>query len=277
MRRQTTWTVTWRTFQVLQILFLIVSSAAATSLKVKPESLPADLRGWLFGVQSRAWWLILASSVLAGVCKLVCDGIGPPWVWRSIQKVLDTFRDGAFEIDGKDGLHKYRVTLFKRCRFAFPMRPGRSPHWPWGKGRHPWSGWLVPLARSGHTAQKSTTVFLAPDDAENAEGIAGKVWAGQWTMMIPNLPDINKDSVPEMVEEYAKEAMVPSDWIAWRLLKGKACPRSLCCISLEVKGEPWGVILLDSAVPSAINDKRHAWPAYEKLMPLFLGELLKRA
>jgi hypothetical protein len=38
--------------------------------------------------------------------------------------------------------------------------------------------------RSGHTTQKTKTIFLAPDDAGNAEGVAGQVWASDQTIIV---------------------------------------------------------------------------------------------
>lgn len=164
-------------------------------LRTEPKKWPAlaDAFQW---VHDDAWWLILAMGIAAAVSKTACWWLGPPWVWRSIQKILDKFREKAFDIQDLDPVHAHRVTLY-RYTWLWWVWPWRSRFWPWGQAgrlRFPWSGWLIPVVRSGHTHQRTVAVFLAPDDAQHAEGVAGRAWATEYVFPVRGLPRLTAAS-----------------------------------------------------------------------------------
>ena len=91
-----------------------------------------------------------------------------------VSEALDEFRNKRFSGLSKEPRDENRVTLFKRVHYCWRMKHRGWFFWPYGFGRWPWSGWLVVIQRSGHATQDTGTAFLAPDDAHNAVGIAGK-------------------------------------------------------------------------------------------------------
>ena len=233
-------------------------------------------------VETIAWlnrWGTVALPTLPVLLVLghwTCHIIGPPWVWGAIHAVLNEFREHAFHATGvRDPLHYHRVTLFRfcRCRWLFPLHSWRSVCWPWGVGRWPWSGWLVPVARSGHTTKTRSTIFLAPDDADCAEGIAGQTWTTNTTLPVSNLPLINEEASPEDIGFYAQQTFVTEQWIRARIAV-KALPRSLHGIPVEVNGRLWGVLVLDSRSEAGIKMNRAG--KLVSVMGVVLDKLLER-
>jgi len=160
--------------------------------------------------------------------------VGPPWIWDAIHSNLDSFRDYAFPDQQGDMLHEHRVTLFKYVR------------WHWCFKKWPWSGWLVPVERSGFTTRRTSAAFRAPDDANEVEGVAGATWASKSAVPVPELPDISAQSPAEQIAEYAKKSFVSKAWVEAYIKKGRPLARSFLGIPVDVRGKRWGVIVLDS-------------------------------
>lgn len=200
-----------------------------------------------------------------------------PWVWESVHKLLDKYRGMVFTITDQDAEHEHRLTLFRRTCCLLWIWPFRCRFWPWGKRRFPWSGWLAPVERSGQTTQRTGTVFLVPDDADNVEGVAGQTWSRNKVVHVKNLPDLSTTPTPEQIAEYARNTWVSEDWVKQRLRSGKPFSRCLYGVPIEVDGERWGVIILDSRNPDSIKPNSPKFSANMKLLPMFLEELLKRA
>ncbi len=226
-------------------------------------------------VQEWAWLLVVVLGATAGISRLACHWIGPPWVWKSIRAILEKFRQEAFQIDEIEPTHYHRVTLFQRKSFRIRVSPWRSKCWPYGRGRGPFSGWLVPVCRTGRATQRTFTAFLAPDDADCAEGVAGKAWACNAAMHV-ELPSVDSNSSTEDIQRYADNAFLPVQLVHWRLKANRALPRRLCGIPVEVDNKIWGVLVLDSRKENSIRSNSHAWPTLEKIVPLALQEILKR-
>lgn len=189
--------------------------------------------------------------------------IGEPWVWRSIQAFVDDFAAYAFkEQRASDPLHHHRVTLFKRY--------SKWHFYCWKK--KPWQPHLIPVVRSGHTTQNSSTCFLVPDDADQAQGIAGMCWTHDRVFLQPSLPAVTADSSSDVIGTYAKQTWEPEETVR-RRLKKRPLPRSLCGIPIKVKGEMWGVIILDSTSENGTSDENRE--EYE-LFAKSLGKLLER-
>ena len=123
-------------------------------LKAKPENFPQDIGELLTWIQNNAWWMLVSTAVFTAVPRVIQHFLGPPWVWESIQKVLNLLcRRALKKKHEKDDVHDHRVTLFKHCRVWSTLcwvRRDRT-----GRRRWPTSGWLVPVSRSGHTTQKT--------------------------------------------------------------------------------------------------------------------------
>ncbi|NUQ01148.1 MAG: GAF domain-containing protein [Armatimonadetes bacterium] len=191
--------------------------------------------------------------------------IGEPVTWRGVQETLDAVRDQIFE-KGQPA-HQNRATLFRFVNWCWVMPHCLDPErtlwrllkptgkawkpWTWrwscAEYRWPWSGWLVPVARSGHLTQKTKTRFLAPDDGQ-AEGVAGYAWTTKETVTICNLPDLNDESRIDdnAVETYAAQTHTSVDWVRARRAQKGNFARSLVGIPVLVKQKPWGVIVVDS-------------------------------
>jgi hypothetical protein len=173
--------------------------------------------------------------------------------------LLDSFRDFVFDTDEGD-LHHHRITLFKhrRCR----------GWWTFGAG----SGWLVPVERSGHTTLKSRAAFRAPDAADKAQGIAGYTWARKRMIFVEDLPDICNGGTPEALLAFAKATRITPQW----LVKHKVCSRSFCGIPIEVQGNIWGVLVLDSRSPK-ISQKTELIANFYRINGRYVAKLLERA
>ena len=118
-------------------------------------------------VRNRAWWIILLFSVIGILAQVIRARIGTPVVWQTVQYLLDQYREELFE-RGNSGVNDprffHRITLFKHVK------------WHWGFVRWPWSGWMIPVARSGHKTRSRIAKFFASSDApDKAEGIADRL------------------------------------------------------------------------------------------------------
>jgi len=140
-------------------------------------------------------------------------------------------------------------------------------------------GWLVVLNRSGHVTQTATTAFLAPDDAPNAEGVAGPAWrrgalrVGRGDARLPDLSNCRYygmwsrcwhgirarmgsratavlafEAVRSRVEQYAELTNTSKKFVWDRLRLKKPCPTSIVGILIrDHQKEPWGVLIMDSS------------------------------
>ena len=185
------------------------------------------------------------APVFVGLCVLglVTSALGShllrdPALLSAVKAVLDQFRDGVFrELQGDDAHH--RVTLFKRRRFYLRGFDLANRGWPG-------SGWLVPVARSGHTAQRTNVRFLAPDDTDRAQGIAGRAWAAMsGTADVNELPSVSDEH--GAIGDYAERSNVTTKWVERRM------PHSRALMGFRIEnrtGEPWGVLVVDSRHPN---------------------------
>lgn len=186
-----------------------------------------------------AWLIILLCSCVAGGCTWVIRRLGDSRLHAVVDEVLNRFRDGVFGHDAGDYAH-HRVTLFKHHRLRLRGFDFNEKGWPL-------SGWLVPIARSGHTAQKTNVRFLAPDDTDRAQGIAGRAWAARsGTASATELPDLQRNTRPVDLQRYARKTNVSENWVRKRSPR----TRSLVGFTIETpRGKPWGVLVVDSTNP----------------------------
>ena len=257
MRRHFLWGFIYRAFSVLQWIAGIGLACFAAATKAEPKNWvwAATSLAWL---QDTAWLFIPLFTVGLGLIQILRSATGPPWIWQHVHYLLDTFRQHVFKKQRGTPLHYNRVTLFRYVRFRCALC------------RWPWSGWLIPVERSGHTTQRSRTAFLVPDNADRVQGIAGQTWAQNSVVMVNGLPDINGSPSLELLAQYAQQTWVSVPWLQNRSQHGRA----FCGISVEVKGRMWGVVVLDSRSPDAIDQE--AVNVY-RLVGRYLGKLLERA
>lgn len=255
----------------------------AASSKLTPELL-INFKNWfepsasiLGYIQSVAWWLTVVLGLLAATSKYICVKIGEPWVWATLQSMVEELRKNAFNTNADGPAHHHRVTLFRHVKWRFRNGRGFSSCLPWTKGPYVWSGWLVPVLRSCHTTQRTKSVFLAPDNAQQAEGIAGQTWAARGTIYKAGLPSLEGVCNKNDVAQYARETLVSSGFIKNRMSNGQTLARSYYGIPVEVKNRLWGVIVLDSMSPSGIRKPRGQAALTYAVMAKFVGKLLERA
>ncbi len=228
-------------------------------------------------VQGQAWWIVIALYLAAGFSRAVCKYMGTPWFWAVLQSMLDELREHAFNAGADDPSHHHRVTLFRRVRWRLRIWPSRSRFWIWGPQRYPWSGWLVPVLRSGHTTQRTKSVFLAPDDADHAEGVAGQTWNCNSILYKHSLPDVDAESGKRNIKNYARESWVDSDSVNARIQRDGHVARCYCGIPVEVRNKLWGVIILDSRSPNGIKKPTTRNQVPYIIVAKFIGKLLERA
>lgn len=201
--------------------------------------------------------LIFVISAIAVVAKFVRARIGPPWAWKAIKELLDTWHSKIFAGIPNASADEHRITVFKRVHGWRPIRSwreleirtGRSDWWRYSQ----WPvGWFKPLARSQHVSQRNITWFPCFDATRIGEGFIGLVWRTSGTLRIPippqDLPDLNppppnKPSDADYLD-YAKRTRVTEAWLRTRGAKTYA--RTLCGTKIEIKGTKWGVIVIDS-------------------------------
>lgn len=229
---------------------IIAFSGAASALiaaSLKTDTAYWDARApWLAGIlrwtQDQAPVIVPSLMVLSFLVVPFRRRVGNPWVWDTIKGLLDQIREVAFR-DRAAGspLHHHRVTLFRHDRF-------RLAFCKW-----PWSGWLVPVERSGHTTRKCKASFKAPDDATMAEGVAGRTWTENQQVSVYDLPDVSDDSGDRTIKKYAEMGFVSVDWMRKWLKREPVVARAFHGIPIEVRGKVWGVLVLDSREPGQIG------------------------
>jgi hypothetical protein len=135
---------------------------------------------------------------------------------------------------------------------------------------------MIAVARSGHTGLQTWSAFLAPQQSvDNSEGLIGLVWQTKQVQIMPDLPAIDHTSTAEQIADYATQSLMPVNVIKRRVRSKRPCSRALCGIPVEVNGEIWGVLVLDSRRPNTIDYTNTTWASLTTLVPFALGELLK--
>ena len=193
-------------------------------------SLKADATAWaskapiagdfLRSLQGSAWFTLPELTLFLGVAQWARSMIGPPWSWEAVHRVLDLFQERVFHGEANDPMHYHRVTLFRHVGWLFCRR------------RWPWSGWLVPVERSAHTTRTTKVFFRAPDQADQAEGVAGQAWSRNKMVIVAGLPDLQNAPAEADFARYAQETWVSVDW----LRKEPPSARSFCGVPVGVNG-----------------------------------------
>lgn len=235
---------------------------------------PIVLRGMEFLENYAIFFLSLSMILIALGFLIKCRG--NPWVWDKIKFILDEYQGKAFNVDPSDPRDHHRVTLFKHYKNCIFRRHWSSRAWwkPWGETPMV-SSYLAPVLRSGHISQKSSALFHVPDDSDKAEGVAGKAWSAQEAIILPSLPDVNKANAKVRDRKnYANVTSCDIDMVNYYREKKRPLPRSVAAIPIEVKGKPWGVVVLDSRVENGVQEDS---VLNYSLTVALLGQLLEKA
>lgn len=174
-----------------------------------------------------------------------------------VHSLLDQLRDTAFKNETPELEQHRRVTLFRHRKFAWC--------WPF------FGGILVPVERSGTSTRKTKAFFRAPDDGENCEGVAGRVWGKHNAVQVSRLPDLKNNRTDANITEYSENSFIPERRTREYLSKNKTLPRSLLGMPIEVNNKMWGVLVFDSTGEEV--RKRQATEIFGKLSPTLVGYL----
>jgi hypothetical protein len=252
---------------IISVACPIVATVIGAILKIENGYFEnPHLLAIISAIRNRAWWLILLFSLIGILSQLIRSRIGTNVVWQTVQYLLDQYREELFGSKDDQAQFFHRITLFKHVK------------WHWGLVRWPWSGWMIPVARSGNKTRKYIAKFRASsDDPDNAEGIAGQAWANERPLQIYGLPDINtNDTSEDDLNEYASKGLVQVSWLQKRKKKNKNNARSMLGIPVEVKGKTWGAMVVDSRRADEILSETALKKQKYKNLVNILGKLLEK-
>lgn len=238
----------------------------------------ANWPSWVISAQDvihdNGGWLLPVLLALVAFCSSTRQWVGEPWLWKAISSILDEFQEAVFggraTLD-EETIDSHRVTLYKWSRFCLWPGNGCCFWWPWGRGNWPFSGWLVPLTRSGPLGH-GRTVFLAKG-GQCSEGVCGAAYFSQTGVIeLRDLPDIQESCDDVSCKEYARNSFVSSDWVRRRLRSGKPFAKCFYAIRIEVRKKPWGVIMIDSRNPRMPQPQKaqHQFPLVAKTLAILL-------
>lgn len=202
-----------------------------------------------------AWWRGFATWMasftslipILGITQAVSKGIEaalPPSdrVLRAVHGFLDQERFKLFG-DERGPEYEHRLTLFQYRTWNWR----RDSLFPPGEGwRLPWSGWLVPVERSGDPNQKMSFAFWCPRQEKKAQGIAGLAYHCRSAVLRQSLPNLKPNATDAEIATYAKKGYVSKAWVKHRLRRQGLCAQSFCGIVVKVRGKRWGVVVIDS-------------------------------
>ncbi|MBS0188901.1 MAG: hypothetical protein JSS51_12610 [Planctomycetes bacterium] len=237
---------------------LLVYGAALKANSADYDNFPIikSTLGWF---QSTAWLALLVGPTAVGILQWIRKRFGDPWAFKSIQPIMNEFRNEVFS--GLSGpLDHHRVTLFKHCK-----------GW-WGRGK------LKAVVRSDHLTKMNIRKFSAPDDGDLCEGVVGLAYRSREWVMVPEpgktLPALSKFSTDLDIQQYARATHDDPAFIRKYLRNGKLPANCYAGLAVQVAGEPWGVILIDSRKPGSIDgQKLDKFKVYGKLMQPLLERM----
>ena len=208
-------------------------------MKASPSEAPVwgDIVAFV-GNQGAMW--ILGAAFAHLTCTFILRRGGDPRFLAILDDVLAQVKKAVYARP-RGVASDHRVTLF--------IHRDWSARGALARQKAPWTGWLIPFVRPGHTSKLSSTRFLAPDDDTQAEGIAGAAWAGaNRTAEALGLDDVSEAAEPldPDYRAYAEATNVSMDWVR------KKRPRSRSLMGFAVEGPDasiWGVVVFDSRDP----------------------------
>lgn len=214
---------------------------------------------------SLAWWAIPLLTFIGGLAAYFKTQIGNKNTWSTVNTLLEEYRSAIFDsreaFAGRPNHHE-RVTLFKYRKYRLAVC-----NWPW-------TGWMIPVARTGvATLRRNIPRFRCPlGDPSRAEGVAGKTFANNVRVEASNLPEVVSATDADTKSQYAADGFVTERWVQ---KKGTCASRSLLGIPIEVKGKPWGVIVVDSTDPAPIEIDTEPAKREFRILSKLLAKLLE--
>lgn len=244
-----------------EFLCLLATAFVGWASKADLTKTPKPLHGLVEFLQPHAVWFLIGLPILVLILQTARRLLGRAWYWRTIKYLLDEMRKEVFDGEKKVTAHSDRVTLFRRKTTKIGL------HWP------VFGGCIFPVERSGHLTRASRVRFIAKDSGK-AEGIAGRTWANNMVIYVPDLPNLGRDASMAEIENYARLGFVPVRWVRRQVKRGKSLPRSICGIPVEVEGL-WGVIVIDSCLPRMrkINNVYEFYDRYAGVLSKLLKEV----
>lgn len=222
-----------------------------------------------------------SKSIFAGLGFLVflsnsvMKWIGAPQYWVTIRKILEHIQKEVFDsLPDGEFAEFHRVTLYRYQRFCL-FTGWRGKFSPWKDFNHPWSGWLVPVARAG-PGKNPKTVFLAHSmEGKRFEGVAGATMLLQGgDLRIDRLPDVTSSANDEKIRLYATETFVSDSWLRKRIATSKPCSRSFYSMQIEIGGKAWGVLMIDSRLESLPKPQKtkHVFESLKVVLEILLSK-----
>jgi len=174
---------------------------------------------------------------------------------RAIRLVLDALQVEVMKIPQTYNPQDYRVTLFRHRRWS--MRGWWTHRREFADAR-PWSGWLVPTARSGDEPFSSMTRFFAPrrhrQGIANGHGVCGTAWL-RGSSDVSGLPAVERNSSQPVLEAYGTGAHISAEEAGRRAAAGQSLARAMFAERVRTKLTPrWGVLVYDSVDPAPVID-----------------------
>lgn len=249
-------------------IFPLIITAFSFALSVNPDESNPDylkshpIRSVFFESFQKH---ILAITVILFIIRLTIYILD--WLYNSfleikkkelIKFILNQYQSKAFEKNPNDADDYNRVTLFKHKRFYVRIK---DSHWftenkivDLIKRLIP-KQYLVFYLRSGQHSQKTNAIFPIFDDSDKSQGWAARVWARQEAAVITGLPNVVLQSSKANIKKYADTTYSSESVIRHYIQYGRPMPCSIAAIPLEVRGNPWGVLVLDSRSPHGLSQK----------------------
>jgi hypothetical protein len=233
-------------FVIVPLWTSVIALALIAALKVtNPQRFVSPFDAFLRAAAAFAADTAPVFALTLVVTQALRPFVTSPAQFSAVHRILTGLRDHVVGPQTGAPYHFDRATLFRRYRFYLPLNPARWRRWPN-------SGWLVPVERSGETTKNRGSCFLAPDDADLAEGIAGQTWSQKSGIVFvpppndPPLPDLNEGSSDADIREYAKRSFVSEQWVRqWLAEHKRGLATRFVGIPVEIKSQTWGVIVLD--------------------------------
>jgi hypothetical protein len=250
--------------------FLVIFIGA--TLKLDPaKHVPSETAKGVLGFsQDWAWLSIPVFAILAAISQTTRARIGSTSTWATVNYLLEEYRNALFDKHptAKDDPEYYhRVTLFKYVG------------WRWALALWPWNGWMVPVARTGHVtkSRRIPRFRVSMHDPDKAQGVAGQTFVRNKMIPVFGLPEITPTSGDADLEKYSNKAFVSIEWLRKRQNGRNFRPlsQSLLGIPVEVGGEPWGVLVVDSRSDMEISRKSALKTAKFQTLTDVLGKLLQ--
>lgn len=234
----------------------VLASALEASDGIDPDKHPTVMV-FLEIVTAASLWFYVLFFVLFVLGRYLTRK-GDSLAWKTLQSQVDILQKKAFPDLAWDFNDNHRVTLFKYKKWNWVrlrgsvtgLLRGKLP----AKVVGPWTGWLVPVIRSGHTGKDTKAIFWTPDDGRKSEGVAGQCWASDTTVIQPALPSIIQVSSEQNKGRYCRKCNMPRWTLDAYCESNRPLARSISAFPVRnASGDRWGVLVFDSMEPNGVN------------------------